>query len=683
MPACGLAPAGLSRSWSTCSRIARMTEDTALPEPLLNRRYRLDEVVGQGGMAVVWRAEDTLLGRMVAIKVLRDQFASDPEFLSRFRTEARTAAALNDPGVVSVYDVGEDKGVHFLVMEYVPGQDLKQVIRAEAPLDPGRTVRIATALARAVGQAHAIGMVHRDIKPQNVLVTPDGRMKVADFGIARAVASAGMTAPGVVMGTVHYLAPEQASGQTATFASDVYSLGVVMYEMLTGRVPFTAESGVGVALKIINETPVPVDHVNPRVPTALSNIVARAMAREPAARYPTATALAEALEGYLRWSDQHTVPNFRGVDPRRPAAAPPPASEPGSEAHPGPAVPQTAVGPLFDSTGLMLGFVALVALAMLIPLWSVVADRLGAAPVRGPEAGPSGVGTVATGTPTEPPATLVLVPDVSRLTADDAKRRLEAEGLGVTTEDVPDATVEVGRVIRHIPAAGETVPAGTVVNLLVSAEGITVVPDAAGDYQTVADAITRAGLVPGSPRYQWGGTPGQVIQLAPGPGQRMPYGATVEITVGSGSRLAMGVDFDDNVFLSAVDLDRAVFTAGETVTLVPHWEAVGPIAGEYGARAVLRAADGIVISQDENPALGGDGRSTTAWAAGESLAGQPLDLPIPPSTPAGSYSLWVDVFRIGNPGERLPVRGGGAARVADNQAEVLAIEIKTADAPVP
>lgn len=661
-----------------------MTEDSAPPEPLLNRRYRLDEVVGQGGMAVVWRAEDMLLGRVVAIKVLRDQFASDPEFLSRFRSEARTAAALNDPGVVSVYDVGEDKGVHFLVMEYVPGQDLKQVIRAEAPLDPGRTVRIATALARAVGQAHAIGMVHRDIKPQNVLVTPDGRMKVADFGIARAVAAAGMTAPGVVMGTVHYLAPEQASGDAATFASDVYSLGVVMYEMLTGRVPFTAESGVGVALKIIHEAPVPVDHVNPRVPAVLASIVARAMARDPAERYANATALAEALEGFLRWSDQHTAPG-RAVGPAVPAggmpagppvAAAPPATRPGAAA-------PSAAGPLFDTTGLMLGFVALVALAMLIPLWSVVADRLGAAPADAPPGAPGGGGLAATATATEPPARMVLVPDVARLTADEATRRLEAEGLGVTTEDVPDATVEVGRVIRHIPAGGETVAAGTVVNLLVSAEGITTVPAAEGDYQTVADAITRAGLVPGSPLYQWGGPLGRVVQIAPGPGQRMPYGATVQITVGSGSRLALGVDFEDNVFLAAVDLDRAAFAAGEIATLVPHWEAVGPITGEYGARAVLQGVDGIVISQDESPALGGDGRPTTAWAAGESLSGQPLDLPIPPSTPAGSYTLWVDVFRIGNPGERLPVRGGGAARVADGQVKVMAIDVRPADAPAP
>lgn len=309
----------------------------------------------------------------------------------------------------------------------------------------------------------------------------------------------------------------------------------------------------------------------------------------------------------------------------------------------------------------MLGFVALVALAMLIPLWSVVADRLGAAPADAPPGAPGGARPAATAMATEPPARMVLVPDVARLTADEATRRLEAEGLGVTTEDVPDATVEVGRVIRHIPAGGETVAAGTVVNLLVSAEGITTVPEAEGDYQTVADAITRAGLVPGSPRYQWGSTSGRVVQIAPGPGQRMPYGATVQITVGSGSRLALGVDFEDNLFLAAVDLDRAAFAAGETATLVPHWEAVGPITGEYGARAVLRGADGIVISQDESPALGGDGRPTTAWAAGESLSGQPLDLPIPPSTPAGSYTLWVDVFRIGNPGERLPVRGGGGA----------------------
>jgi len=373
-----------------------MTDASPSPDTLLNGRYRLREIVGQGGMAVVWRAEDMLLDRTIAVKILRDQYARDPEFLERFRSEARSAAALNDPGVVGVYDVGEDGGRHFLVLEYVPGRDLKQVIRDEAPIEPSRAVRIAAAMARAVGQAHAIGMVHRDIKPQNVLIAPDGRMKVADFGIARAVAAAGVTAPGIVMGTVHYLAPEQAAGQPATLSSDVYSLGVVLYEMLTGSVPFKADSGVGVAMKIMAESPAPVEALNPRVPPALADIVTRAMAREPGDRYPNATALADTLDGYLRWTEQFTAPHFRpggqgmtGGQATAPAAGGPsggpaitqgprpPARTPVDTPRPAPAASR---GPLLDSTGFLLGLVALAALAMLIPLWMVVADRLGAAP---------------------------------------------------------------------------------------------------------------------------------------------------------------------------------------------------------------------------------------------------------------------------------------------------------------
>jgi eukaryotic-like serine/threonine-protein kinase len=274
---------------------------------LLKDRYRLLDVVGEGGMAVVWRAEDELLGRTVAVKVLRPQYANDPEFLARLRSEARAAAALSDPGVVGVFDVGEDAGRHFIVMEYVAGRDLKAIIRAEGAFPPQRAVTIGAAIARAVGRAHAAGMVHRDIKPQNVLIGADDRVKVADFGIARAMSEVGTTAPGIVLGTVHYLAPELAAGGGATPASDVYSLGVVLYEMLTGRLPFDADSSVGVAMKIMNDAPEPVEQVNPRVPAALARIVQRAMARSVGDRYPDANSLADDLDGFAHWSDQATV----------------------------------------------------------------------------------------------------------------------------------------------------------------------------------------------------------------------------------------------------------------------------------------------------------------------------------------------------------------------------------------
>ena len=669
-----------------------MTDLTS--DSLLNGRYRLGSIIGQGGMAVVWRAEDSLLGRTVAIKVLRDQYAQDPEFLERFRSEARSAAALNDPGVVSVYDVGADEGRNFLIMEYVAGRDLKQVIREEAPLDPARAVTIAAGLARAVGQAHAIGMVHRYIKPQNVLVTPDGRMKVADFGIARAIAAAGMTAPGIVLGTVHYLAPEQAAGEPATLTTDVYSLGVVLYEMLTGQVPFKADSGVGVAMKIVHETPEPVDRLNPRVPTALAAIVARAMAREPGERYPNAAAMAEAIDGYARWSEQLTAPDFRAVAPAgvtgaagatdrtaRPVAHVAPAKRPpgGVSTSRGGAVPAPA-GPLLDRTGLLLGLVALAALAMLIPLWAAVAAKFGS-----PSGAtlPDGLGVIAglgaqsaTPTPTPPPTVaLVTVPAVERHEEKAAVARLRAEGLGVSIEYDPDASVPVGLVIRQAPEAGGVEPVGTVVRLVVSSEALATVPDVGGDYETVADALRGAGLVPRSPSYQWGGTPGMVIRYDPGPGQRVPYGAPVTIIVASGSVIALGVDFDDNLFLDSIDLAQKAVAPGETLSFTPRWQAVGPVGGEYAARAMLRGPGGIVVSQVEKAPIGTDGRPTNAWAAGESVGGQAFDLSVPPGTAAGEYELWLDVYRVGNPAERLAVRGAGVAGAEDSQVRISEIEV--------
>jgi tRNA A-37 threonylcarbamoyl transferase component Bud32 len=687
-----------------------MTDQSTPTNLLIKGRYRLQEVIGQGGMAIVWRGEDTLLGRSVAVKILRDQYARDPEFVERFRTEARSAASLNDPGVVSVYDVGEEDGRYFLVLELVVGRDLKQIIRDEAPLEPARAVQIAAGLAKAVGQAHAIGMVHRDIKPQNVLVTPDGRMKVADFGIARALSAAGMTAPGVVLGTVHYLAPEQAAGQPATLASDVYSLGVVLYEMLTGQVPFKADSGVGVAMKIVNEAPEPVDQVNPRVPAALAAIVNRSMAREPAARFPNATVMGEALEDYRRWSDQMTaaglqVPVAAGAaiaagtagasggagvagagmgSSTAPPSGPPRTPPPANGSSKGPAA--AASGPLLDRTGLLLGLVALAALTMLIPLWSTVAGRLGASGSTVlPGGGDGGQGSeVIVTTPTVPPAPTVAqaeVPDLAGREEADAVAALQAVGLSATTEYDPDATsgVPVGQVIRQVPPPGGMVPAGTVVKLVVSSEGMATVPQTSGDYQTVANAITLAGLVPRSPRYQWGGSPGEVLEIIPPPGSQIPYGAPVEIVVASGPRMAMGVDFEDNLFLDSVDLSRKLVVPGETLAFTPRWEAVGPIAGEYAARVVLRGADGVVISQDENAPLGADGRPTNQWAAGESLAGQPFELPVPPGTAPGTYALWLDVYRVGNPGELLPVRGAGMAEVQGNQVQISPIELAAAN----
>ena len=215
---------------------------------ILARRYELQELIGGGGMADVYKAQDKLLDRAVAVKILHQQYANDAEFVEKFRREATAAAKLAHPNIVNIYDVGEDGGSQYIVMEYVSGPTLKEVIQQKGCLEPIEAVRIAKEIASALESAHRNNLVHCDIKPHNILVMPDGHIKVTDFGIARAVSASTMTYSGSVMGSVHYFSPEQAKGTVITTKSDVYSLGVVLYEMLTGQLPFNGETSVSIAL---------------------------------------------------------------------------------------------------------------------------------------------------------------------------------------------------------------------------------------------------------------------------------------------------------------------------------------------------------------------------------------------------------------------------------------------------
>src|SRR5665647_662577 len=224
---------------------------------VLNNRYRLISLLGEGGMAVVYEASDLLLDRKVAVKLLRQQFATDPAFLARFQREAKAAAGLSHPNVVAIYDVGTDADVQYIVMEMVEGRTLKEIIEAEAPLSTARIVDIGRQICEGLEYAHQHRIVHRDVKPQNILVTRDGRAKIADFGIAVALGASSLTEAGFVVGSAHYFSPEQAQGDPTTAYSDIYSTGVVLYEMATGRLPFQGETSVTVAMKQVQEQPVP------------------------------------------------------------------------------------------------------------------------------------------------------------------------------------------------------------------------------------------------------------------------------------------------------------------------------------------------------------------------------------------------------------------------------------------
>ncbi|HWQ43446.1 MAG TPA: Stk1 family PASTA domain-containing Ser/Thr kinase [Desulfosporosinus sp.] len=259
-------------------------------------RYEVLERIGAGGMAIVYKAKDLLLNRVVTIKVLREQFVTDEDFIRRFRREAQSAASLSHPNIVSVYDVGKEEDTEYIVMEYVEGRNLKEIIREYAPLSTDQAINLAQQITGGIQNAHQHHIIHRDIKPHNILVTADGHAKVTDFGIARAVSSATVTHTGDIIGSVHYLSPEQAKGLQSNEQSDIYSLGIVLYELLTGKVPYDGETPIAIALKHLQEQPILPSKLNPKIDKELEAVVMRAIAKSPEQRYLSAKDLLEDLD---------------------------------------------------------------------------------------------------------------------------------------------------------------------------------------------------------------------------------------------------------------------------------------------------------------------------------------------------------------------------------------------------
>ena len=274
---------------------------------MLANRYEILEKIGNGGMATVYKAKCHVLNRFVAIKILKEEFITDIEFIKRFKSEAQTAASLTHPNIVSIYDVGNEGDVYYIVMELIQGKTLKEIIVEDGKLSWKWSVNIAIQIASALETAHKNSLIHRDIKPHNIIITEDGMAKVTDFGIAKAVSNSTITAFGTTIGSVHYFSPEHAKGGATDAKSDIYSLGIVMYEMLTGRVPFDADTPVSVALMQVQEEPIETKKLNPQIPISVNNIILKAMQKDPMDRYQNATEMLIDLSTALKRPDENFV----------------------------------------------------------------------------------------------------------------------------------------------------------------------------------------------------------------------------------------------------------------------------------------------------------------------------------------------------------------------------------------
>ena len=489
---------------------------TKLQGLILDNRYKIISKIGVGGMADVFKVEDTLLGRPVAVKILHSNFAGDDDFVARFKREAQAAGKLSHPNIVSMYDVGFDQGYHYIVMEYIEGETLKEYITRHERISIDNAVKFTIAIAEGLEHAHAMGIVHCDIKPHNVLITKQGRIKVTDFGIARAMnAGTTMMYTNSIMGSAHYLSPEQASGKPVNGSTDIYSLGAVLYEMLTGRVPYEGETPISVALKHVRERLIPPTRYNPSIPTLLEAAVIKALAKRPEERFSNITEMIAALrmsQGFVNSNSGRRAPHDFGTQVLTP-------------------VPETSYGETDDDDEVYYGgeptqegwmaklsrlpqkYILLGAFIvfLLAFVWAFLSF--------------GNFWSNAT----------VDVPNVVGKQVTVAKHILEDNHLRVSVSEVSNPDVPAGQVISQSPEANEQVKEQRTVHLVVSkGVGDITMPDITG--MTLDQARSRLknlGLVIGkiSAGTDDSKEDGVILMQSPPGDSKVTKGATVDVTV--------------------------------------------------------------------------------------------------------------------------------------------------------
>lgn len=486
----------------------------------LSGRYKVLEVIGGGGMAVVYKAQDLILGRPVAVKVLRSEFSEDEQLIRRFKREAESAASLSHPGIVTIYDIGEEDGLYFIVFEYVAGMTLKEYIRRFAPVSPEKAVEMMEAIASAIAHAHEHGIVHRDIKPHNILVTDEGDVKVTDFGIALAMTSGTITHTNSVLGSAHYFSPEQARGGYADVKSDIYSLGVVFFELVTGELPFSGTSPVSVALKHLQETIPRPRELRPDLPQSIENIILKALEKDPFHRYEDIWAFQRDLHTALLPERRNEPVYHRNDDSAETTKVMPPLQQdqrPKEER----LQEKKANGGKKENNQkkwkrwlLPLVLFLLVLGGGVVAAFTVIPDLLAVEDVT--------------------------VPDVTGMTYERASHMLKQRELNVRRENVFHDTVEKGKVVRQNPEARSVVKKGTSVRLFVSKGPKRVnVDNYVGKSRDVVERLLQQ---TDFDQVEWiaqhSNLPeGQVIDQEPDAGTRViPQETTLTFTYSSGPR---------------------------------------------------------------------------------------------------------------------------------------------------
>ncbi len=467
---------------------------------ILGNRYRILELIGEGGMALVFKAEDSLLCRAVAVKVLRPQYASDAEFVERFHREAKAAASLSHPNVVNIFDVGKEDDIDYIVMEYIPGDNLKDIIKRDAPMSVERSLDITRQIGEALHHAHQRNIIHRDIKPHNILVTPEGQIKVTDFGIARAISASSFTQTGMVVGSVQYSSPEQVKGGMVGPQSDLYSLGCVLYELLTGTIPFQGDTSISIAMQHLQGNLIPIRELRPDIPAAVTKIVDQAMAKEITERYPSALAMLKeiSLVDSKDYRKQKLINNTDLPTQTWKSVSDPKGHEQENERN--------------WFSWLLFGFTASMVLVGIIAFFFLSTIN----PFRHRE--------------------VVEIPDIVGKELVDAKQLLRDERLNLRVINyLYNSEYPNGTIISQQPAAGQKRKVNSEVEVVVSkGPQLVRVPNLVGKNQLEAElALEETGLTLGeilvdsSPEYP----EGVVIKQLPDKNTQIEHGASVSITL--------------------------------------------------------------------------------------------------------------------------------------------------------